>query len=201
MALAHVRLAGMEQPRIPKITDSRVLAALAHPLRRRLMDVLKVDGPATASMLAERTDQAVANVSHHVKVLAAGELVVEAPELARDRRERWWRLAAPAVRWASADFDADPASQAVASAAISLNVERQVGLVRDWHAVRESQREVWGDTPFSTDRWLRLTPAELAELERELLDVLARWGDRELPEDGQRRDPVFFFAHAVPARP
>src|SRR5215211_4033370 len=107
----------MEQPQIRKITDSAVLAALAHPLRRRLMDVLKVDGPSTASLLAERTDQAVANVSHHLKVLAGCELVVEAPELARDRRERWWRLASPGVRWSSADFDDDPASQAVASAA------------------------------------------------------------------------------------
>ena len=41
------------------ITDSRVLAAMAHPLRRRLLDALKVDGPSTASMLANRTGQAI----------------------------------------------------------------------------------------------------------------------------------------------
>ncbi|TDB77955.1 helix-turn-helix transcriptional regulator [Micromonospora sp. KC723] len=191
----------MDQPQIRKITDSAVLAALAHPLRRRLMDVLKVDGPSTVSALAERTDQAVANISHHLKVLAGCELVVEVPELARDRRERWWRLASPGVRWSNADFDDDPASQAVASAAVSLGLDRQVGLVRAWHANRESEREVWGEAPFSTDRWLRLTPDELAEFERDILEVLARWGDREVPDDGQRRDPVFFFAHAVPAQP
>jgi DNA-binding transcriptional ArsR family regulator len=191
----------MDQPQIRKITDSAVLAALAHPLRRRLMDVLKVDGPLTASALAERTDQAVANISHHLKVLAGCELVVEVPELARNRRERWWRLASPGVRWSSADFDDDPAGQVVASAAVSLNLDRQVGLVRAWHANRESEREVWGETPFSTDKWFRLTPAELAEFELDILDVLARWSGREVPDDGQRRDPVFFFAHAVPARP
>jgi DNA-binding transcriptional ArsR family regulator len=188
------------QPAVRKITDSGVLAALAHPLRRRLMDVLKVDGAATVSMLAERTDQAVANVSHHLKVLAACDLVVEAPERARDRRERWWRLSSPGVRWSSADFDADPASQAVASAAVSLNLDRQVSLVRAWHAVREERRREWGDTPFSTDKWLRLTPDELAEFEAELLDLIARWAGRTHPDDGQR-EPVFFFAHAVPAKP
>lgn len=165
------------------------------------MDVLKVHGPATASMLAEHTEQAVGNVSHHLKVLSGCDLVVEAPELARDRRERWWRLASPGLRWSSGDFDDDPAGQAVVRAAESLNLERQVSLVHAWRAAGEAERDTWGDSPFATDRWLRLTPAELAELQQEILEVLARWGDRDIPDDGQRRDPVFFFAHAVPARP
>jgi DNA-binding transcriptional ArsR family regulator len=191
----------MSDPQVREIIDSAVLAALAHPLRRRLMDVLEVHGPSTASMLAERTDQAVANVSHHLKVLAGCELVVEAPELARDRRERWWRLASPEMRWSIGDFDADPAGQAVARAAVSLSLDRQVSLLRAWHTARETERETWGDTPFSTDKWLRLTPSELAELEQDILEVLARWGNRDVPDDDQRRDPVFFFAYAVPARP
>ncbi|HEU5110727.1 MAG TPA: metalloregulator ArsR/SmtB family transcription factor [Micromonosporaceae bacterium] len=187
-------------PAVRKITDSAVLAALAHPLRRRLMDVLKVDGAATVSVLAERTDQAVANVSHHLKVLAACELVVEAPERARDRRERWWRLGSPSVRWSTADFDADPASQAVASAALSLNLDRQVSHVRAWQAVREERRREWGEAPFATDKWLRLTPDELVAFERELLALLDRWADAATSDDPER-EPVFFFAHAVPARP
>jgi DNA-binding transcriptional ArsR family regulator len=184
-----------------QVTDSRVLAALSHPLRRRLMDVLRVDGPATVSMLAERTGQAVANVSHHLRVLGASELVEEAPELARDRRERWWRLVSPALRWTSSDFDDDPSAQAVANAAASINLDRHVSLARAWFAVREEERRTWGDTPFVTDKWLRLTPAELAEVEHELLALLDRWSDRRVPDDGQRRDPVFVFAYAVPARP
>jgi DNA-binding transcriptional ArsR family regulator len=190
----------MSQEEVRQVTESKVLAALAHPLRRRLMDVLKVDGPSTPSMLAERTGQAVANVSHHMKVLAGCDLVTEAPELARDRRERWWRLVAPGVRWTTADFDDDPAAQ-VASAAAALNLDRQVGLVRAWHAVRESEKQTWGDTPFATDHWLRLTPQELSEFEEQLLELVGRWKDRATPDDGRRRDPVFFFAHAVPAQP
>ncbi|MFD0784891.1 ArsR/SmtB family transcription factor, partial [Micromonospora azadirachtae] len=89
----------MENRDVRQVTDSRVLAALSHPLRRRLMDVLKVYGSATVGLLAERTGQAPANISHHLKVLAAADLVAEAPELARDRRERWWRLVSRGVRW------------------------------------------------------------------------------------------------------
>ncbi|MEV4120972.1 helix-turn-helix domain-containing protein [Micromonospora sp. NPDC049645] len=191
----------MDTPDVRQITDSRVLAAMAHPLRRRLMDVFKVHGPSTVGLLAERTDQAPANVSHHLKVLAAADLVTEAPELARDRRERWWRLVTRRLSWSNADFDTDPASRAVADAATSLNLDRHVALARAWHAVDETTQATWHDAPFSTDHWLHLTPDELAELSRELIGVLARWADREVPDDDVDRRPVFVFVHGVPARP
>ncbi|MCM0677752.1 helix-turn-helix domain-containing protein [Micromonospora phytophila] len=191
----------MPKPDVRHVTDSRVLAALSHPLRRRLMDVLKVHGPSTVGLLAERTDQAPANVSHHLKVLAAAELVTEAPELARDRRERWWRLVSRSVRWSHTDFDDDPAARAVADAATSLNLDRHVALARTWHAADDATHAAWGEGPFSIDRWLHLTPEELAELGRELVDLMARWSDREVPDDGRRREPVFLFAHGIPARP
>ncbi|WFF06149.1 metalloregulator ArsR/SmtB family transcription factor [Micromonospora sp. WMMD1076] len=191
----------MEQLTVRQVTDSRVLAALAHQTRRRLMDVLKVYGPCTVGMLAEHTGQAPANVSHHLKVLAAADLLVEAPELARDRRERWWRLRDRGVRWSNSDFDDDPAARVVADAASSLNLERHAELVRAWQAAPDAAHTAWGDGPFSTDKWLHLTPDELAELSREVIELLARWADRTVPDDGQRREPVFVFAHGVPGRP
>jgi DNA-binding transcriptional ArsR family regulator len=191
----------MATPEVRRVTDSRVLAALAHPLRRRLMDVLKVDGPSTVSMLAERTGQAVANVSHHLRVLATAELTEEAPELARDRRERWWRLVSAGVRWSTPDFRSDPAALAVANAAESLNLDRHTSLVRAWYAANENDRQEWGQAAFSTDKWLRLTPAELAELARQINELLTAWGKRKVPDDGQRREPVFLFAYGVPAQP
>ncbi|MFI7645378.1 ArsR/SmtB family transcription factor [Micromonospora sp. NPDC049460] len=191
----------MTNPEVRQVTDSRVLTALSHPLRRRLMDVLKVHGPSTVGQLAERTDQAPANVSHHLRVLAGAELLEEAPELARDRRERWWRLVSRGVRWSQSDFDADPAARAVADAATSLNLDRHVALARAWHATDEASQAAWPSGPFSTDRWLHLTDEELAELGREVNDLLARWADREVPDDGRKREPVFLFAYGVPATP
>ena len=184
---------------VRRITDSRTLAALAHPLRRRLLDVLKVDGPATASMLAERTGQAVGNVSHHLHVLAACDLVAEAPELARDKRERWWRLVARATRWESKDFGGDAAAEAIELAASSLGLDRQMAFVRAYLAT--GKHDDWLTGPFSTDTWLRVTDAELAEFAAEVIDLYRRWADRELPDDGQERHTVFAFARAVPAQP
>src|SRR4051812_8428462 len=131
-----------------QVTDSRVLVAMAHPTRRRLMDVLKVHGPATVSALAERTGQRVPNISHHLRVLAEVDLVGDVPVLARDRRERWWRLLNPSLRWSTQDFVGDPAAEAVAQAAQSLEVDRHVGLARAWFAADEEQRAWWRDAGF-----------------------------------------------------
>lgn len=186
-------------PRV--ITDSKVLSAMSHPQRRRLLDALIVDGPSTVSMLADRTGQAVGNVSHHMKVLAAAELVQEAPEMARDRRERWWRVADKQRRWSSTSFQEDPAAAVVAEAALSLGLEHHSEKVRAWNARRDSDRRGWADAAFSTDAWLRLTPGELAQLSEQLVELLGRWRERAIPDDGAERDDVFVFAHGVPAAP
>jgi len=189
---------------VRQVTDSRVLTALAHPLRRRLMDVLKVDGPSTATSMAGRTDQAVANVSHHIRMLRGADLVEEAPELARDGRERWWRLTSPALRWTDVDFADNPASAAVAVAAQSINLERHTTLVRSWNAVADERPE-WRPVAFTADKWLHLTPSELQQLSEEMVALLVRWAERSLSDhpgqDEPRREPVFVFAYGFPAAP
>jgi DNA-binding transcriptional ArsR family regulator len=191
----------MDDPEIRQITDSRALAAMAHPLRRRLLNLLKLNGPSTATMLAEQTGQAVGNMSHHLRVLAAAELIEEIPELARDRRERWWRRTAQTLRWSARDFADDAATDAVARAAESLNLDYQLSVVRQWAQVADDERARWPDGPFSTDSWLRLTDAELAEFSAEMIALIKRWADRQLPADGQERGPVFVFARGVPGQP
>ena len=191
----------MDDYQVRQITDTRVLAAMSHPLRRRLMTLLKLDGPSMASVLAQRTGQAVGNISHHLHVLASAGLIEEAPELARDRRERWWRRTAPALRWSAADFADDEAGAAVARAAESINLDHQLMITRQWADAPDDEHERWPDGPFSTDTWMRLTDAELAELGQEMIALVRRWADRDLPDDGQERGTVFVFARGVPGQP
>jgi len=182
-------------------TDRLVLTAMAHPLRRRLLNLLRVEGPATASALAERTGQAVGNISHHLHALGAAGLIEEAPEMARDRRERWWRRTPGPVRWSPDDFADDEATQAIARAAESVTLDAQLGFLRAWATAPEEEKARWPSGPFSMDTWLRLDDDELAEFLGQLQALIRRWADRETPEDGRDRSPVFFFAHGIPARP
>jgi len=191
----------MSESEVRQITDSRVLAAMAHPLRRRLLNILRLNGPATASTLAQLTGQAVGNISHHLRALAAADLIEEVPELARDRRERWWQRTALNLRWSSSDFADDASADVVARAAESLNLDYQVSLVRQWAEAADEEQERWPEGPFSTDSWMRLTDAELCELSAELTALISRWADRPVPDDGQGRGTVFVFARGVPGQP
>ncbi|CAM3437901.1 ArsR/SmtB family transcription factor [Isoptericola cucumis] len=182
------------------VTEAKALAALAHPYRARIVDALKVDGPSTTSAIARRTGQAVGSASHHLRALLDAGLVDDAPELAKNRRERVWRLVSPGVRWSRREFADDPAAVAAAHAAEALHLQRQFERTRTWLGDSESAPE-WDDTAFATQRWLHLSPAELAELGAEVEQVLARWSRRELPDDGAERESVLVFARGFPAQP
>jgi DNA-binding transcriptional ArsR family regulator len=173
---------------------------MANPYRSRMMDALKVDGPSTASALAARTGQAVGSASHHLKVLSEAGLVTEAPELAKDRRERWWRLVDPGTRWSRADFADDTAAVTAAYAAEALALQRQFERTRDWNANAASMPE-WDSASFATQNWMKLTPDELQQVADEMVDVLMRWSQREVPDDGAERESVFVFARGFPAQP
>ena len=73
------------------VRDAEGLRALAHPLRQRLLFELVAAGHARAADLAGRTGEAANAISFHLRTLARAGLIEEAPELARDRRDRVWR--------------------------------------------------------------------------------------------------------------
>ncbi len=192
----------MSSPEIKVLREAKALSALANPFRSRIMDALKVDGPSTPSTLATRTGQAVGSVSHHMKVLSEAGLVEEAPELAKDRRERWWRLASAGTRWSRADFADDPVAVGAALAAERLALARQFERSQEWLDNFESADESgWGESSFVTQNWMRMTPEELVQLSEEMIELVMRWSRREVPDDGQDREPVFVFARAFPAQP
>ena len=55
--VAKLSCAGMNEPHTRHL-DDRALRALAHPLRLRILSLLRHDGPATATLLAARLDEA-----------------------------------------------------------------------------------------------------------------------------------------------
>ena len=88
--------------------DAGPMRALAHPLRLRILGLLRVEGPQSVGMLAEATGAASGSVSYHVQTLAKHSFVVPAPEFERDGRERWWRAAHEMTSWKTEEFIDDP---------------------------------------------------------------------------------------------
>jgi len=75
------------------VHDPRILRAIAHPVRNRILDELGAGGPMRAVDVATRLGVPANQASFHLRQLAKYGLVVEAPEEARDGRDRVWRAA------------------------------------------------------------------------------------------------------------
>ena len=67
------------------------LKALSNPIRREILTMLEMRRNARGTDLAEALNIPSNKVSFHLRVLAEAGLIEEAPELARDRRDRVWR--------------------------------------------------------------------------------------------------------------
>ncbi len=189
---------------MPDITqrgaDLSKIAAIHHPVRRQLLGLLG-DGPATASQLAERSGQRVGNVSHHLRMLARAGLIEEAVELARDRRERWWRGLPMSLTWSVADGTAASGGGSVEQVREHQNLAHHVDVVHRWFESRGEYHPEWAQAAYATQSWLRLTAEELVELSEKISDLVSLFQHSVDMADGQHREPVFFFAHAVPAEP
>jgi predicted ArsR family transcriptional regulator len=65
---------------------------MAHPVRLQLVERLGRRGTARAADLADDMGIPANSVSYHLRILARGGVIAEAPEAARDRRDRVWKL-------------------------------------------------------------------------------------------------------------
>src|SRR3954451_3150177 len=75
--------------RIDRSYSAARVRAAAHPLRLRLLELLR-EGPATASQLARRLGENSGATSYHLRVLAKHGLIEEEVERGNGR-DRWWR--------------------------------------------------------------------------------------------------------------
>ncbi|MFD7640974.1 helix-turn-helix domain-containing protein [Kitasatospora sp. NPDC059795] len=152
--------------------DANSLRGLAHPLRMRLLDELRLHGPSTSARLAERTGESTGTISWHLRHLAEHGFIEE--ETGRGtKRERWWRPVRGTITLTATEFTQDPSTKAAASVYLAENLRRQYQLVAD--ALTAEWEGDWRNVGLVSD-WsnLRLTPAQLKALGDELAEVVAR---------------------------
>ncbi|HSS68847.1 MAG TPA: helix-turn-helix domain-containing protein [Nocardioidaceae bacterium] len=181
--------------------DIDKIATMAHPARRKILDLLSAYGPATVGTLARDSGQRVGSISHHLKMLARAGLIEEAPELARDRRESWWRVVRASWTWSAADFDDDPAGRVVAEAAERDQLRGSVEHVRAWFDQRDDYDQAWRRAAFTSTSRLNLTVEELDDLGRQMSDLMGEFAESVDTSDGKDRQSVFAFTYAIPTAP
>lgn len=153
--------------------DPSALKALAHPVRLRMLGLLRTEGASTASRLAERLGLNSGATSYHLRQLADHGFVVDDPGRG-SARERWWR-AAHHTTHVPDDLGAGPAARDTRQAfsqAVAVVYAEQIQ-----HAVEEqaSLPDEWRPLSTASDWSLRLTPEEAQQLVAELHAVVRRY--------------------------
>ena len=176
-----------------RLTDPRAMRALAHPLRLRLLGELRVRGPQSVGMLSQVVDEAPASVSYHLGTLASYGFVEEAPELARDRRERWWRAAHARTSWEPLHALDDPEKHAASDALRRAILHRYLDNLERYLASEPTLDRAWVRGTSSSDDILHLTADELVEMRRDLEALRERWAARSDPQNPDARQVTLIY--------
>lgn len=184
--------------RSPRLQAEQV-RILAHPLRMRLLAVLRLEGPATATQLARRLGTDTGKTSYHLRQLEAAGLVGEETERG-NRRDRWWRALHRSTYWNPADHLDDPDTTAaadwLAGQAVRLHARWSDAFVQS----RDAWSDEWIDASTLSDYLLELTPTRLRELCAELDGVIERFRADAAERDAPDAEHVTVVVHAFPNR-
>jgi predicted ArsR family transcriptional regulator len=175
--------------------DPRILRAVAHPTRNRILSELSAAGSLRAVDIALRLDVPAHQASFHLRQLAKYGLVEEAPDEARDRRDRVWRLTDPdGMSFRTRDMIEQPGGEA-AWAVFQRNA------VAWGHHLVEKALEREDDIHKSVSEYaLRLTADESDELMREIQAVVETWRMRTQGsgDDGRITYSVYQLIQPLP---
>lgn len=162
---------------LTSITPSpSALKALSHPVRLRMLGLLRLEGPATATTLATRLGLNTGATSYHLRSLAQHGFVVDDTERG-NARERWWKAAHRATE--TANTTDDPATRETLEAYLqSVAVVMTEQLQR---AIEELPLvpEPWGRASTFSDWVIRLTPARAKALVDALAEVIGEVDDED----------------------
>ena len=169
------------------VRDPGALRALANPVRLQLLAFLRRDGAHSVGELSELADVAPGSVSYHLGTLEKHGFVEEAPELARDGRERWWRATHSSTHYNPGQLNEAPESRA---ASLAFRQAILQGHLVEQLAYLESEPALprdWVDAATSGDIMAHLTVDELTEFSAEVTALAEKW-DR--PQSTDRADAV-----------
>src|SRR4051794_16813714 len=152
----------------PELHDPRVLRAIAHPVRNRILTELAAHGPLRAADVAKLLGIPANSASFHLRQLAKFGMVEEDSGAAHDRRDRVWRAVEDDYDIDIGVLESSPGGKAASK------VFRRTKEAWTHHLVELA----YGDdrTPglhrSTTVQAVRLTKAEARQLTEELADLV-----------------------------
>jgi predicted ArsR family transcriptional regulator len=159
--------------------SSAGLRALSHPTRLKMLMLLRLEGPATATQLAQQLALNTGATSYHLRQLAEHGFIEEDAERG-DGRDRWWKAAHESTRM---NMSARPAEETEdAEAYLHTVALMYTETLMQAVAERRFLPKAWQRATTTSDWHIRLTPQRAEELLDALEEVISRWSDAEQPD-------------------
>lgn len=178
--------------------DPRYLRALAHPLRWRLLDLLRAEGTVTVTRCALVLGESTASCSYHLGMLAKYGYIRHADG---EGREKPWQMAdrdGPlSLLPTGSGFEEAMASQA----ALESFLDHELAQLKDYFLrQRELESGAWRETWMLASQVNWLTPAQLQEFGHRLGQILTEIdeGDDRASRPADAR-PVRMFVALNPS--
>jgi predicted ArsR family transcriptional regulator len=165
---------------VTRLTDPRALRAYAHPVRMRLMGLLRTEGPLTATRAADLLGESSGTCSFHLRQLAKYGLVEEAE--GGTGREKPWRATTTSTAWDTTG-DSTPEMAAATSLLSTVVAEQYFEQLARWLEASPGEPAEWQRAAMLGDRLLYVTPAELEELRDRMREMLDEYVERDLRPD------------------
>ncbi len=162
---------------VTRLTDPRALRAYAHPVRMKLMGLLRTEGPLTATRAAELLGESSGTCSFHLRQLAKYGLVEEAG--GGTGREKPWRATTTSTVWDAAAGDT-PEVAAAAGLLSRVLAEQYFEQLTRWLDVSPGEPTEWQQAAMLGDRILWVTAGELEELSRRVRGLVDEYFERQV---------------------
>jgi DNA-binding transcriptional ArsR family regulator len=166
------------------VHDPKLLRAIAHPLRNRILTELEASGSLRAADIARILDVPANQASFHLRQLAKYGLVEEDADAARDKRDRVWRTTDAATM----DVDLAALERAPGGKAASAVFRRNKAAWNHYVVdVAYSEDKPEGAVRSIGEFALKLTRDEARQVSEDVNALLQGWADRTRGTDPDRR--------------
>ncbi len=172
------------------------LRALSHPTRLKMLGLLRLEGPATATQLAQQLKLNTGATSYHLRQLAEHGFIEE--DSARgDARDRWWKATHESTY---ANLDARTGDEDAESAEAYLHTVALMytETLMQYASERRYLPGPWQQASTTSDWHLRLSPKRAEQLVEGLVHLIEEWREDEDGEDAAGTSDFVVNLNAFP---
>ena len=173
------------------------LRALTHPVRLRMLGILRTEGSTTATALAQRLGLNTGATSYHLRQLAQHGFIVD-DETRGNGRDRWWQAAHASTRTSLEKYP-DPADKEALDAYLQTVVVVYTQMLQQAVEERSTLPDEWRKAWTVSDWRCRLNPEQAERLINAVSDLIEEFEqEEELPADDPTGVPYTMMFQAFP---